>query len=389
MYECTSYANIKAIAQEAFGSFIQPGLVLSLEYSFMAPVDGIAEREVLVTVNSQSSFETFLKVWDELVKPRQIRAREHILPVLCVVQTVPVVVPESPPRDRSGGQIATAPVNESFQFTQTVPSAAVVASASSNFLADDAQGAVKRNKSARAPSQSAATPRAADVQNIPAVARMKSSAPPTDGTARVQHPLLQASGGAASVEDSYAASRQKAAELLRSFKKSDLVEEPTIRLVMRCGESSVRIPFDIGQRPDLESLRRKCKAELTSRLAATGEDLALLLKREFVLSASINDCRAEIDLDDQRDVHLLCDAIKACGNDYSCFLIADLKAAAGEEPALPGSLIVDSLLYLDRESLEVNLCHTPLKKKERRKNPDKPVDLRGIIVPPPFDPKDD
>ena len=101
MYECSSYSNLKAIAFDAFNKFIAPGNEIGLQYTFRAPVDGLAEKEVLAFVNSQSCFDTFLKVWDEFVKPKQIQQQEHILPVLEVVQTAPVVVPESPPTSPS------------------------------------------------------------------------------------------------------------------------------------------------------------------------------------------------------------------------------------------------------------------------------------------------
>ncbi len=355
MYECSSFAHLKAIAFEAFNKHIGPGMALGLQYTFMAPVDGRAEKEVVALVNSQSCFDTFLKVWDEFVKPRQIKSQDHILPVLDVVQTLPVAVPESPPRNRApAGNVP----NDSFQLARTVPSAVEVL---------PPQELASREVPPSVAQQSVSTK----------AARHKSSAPPAAGPSSLP----------SSVDDMYASSRKLAASLLASFKKSDLIETPSIRLVMRCGEGSARIPFDHAARPDLETLKRECKEALIARLASSPGEAAELQRRQFVLSASINDCAAEIDLDDQRDLHLLCDAVRNSGNDYSCFLLADLRAE-GEEDAptpLPPSLIVDSVLHLDREVLQVNLCHTPMREKDRKKKPhadEGMVDVRGVIVPP-------
>lgn len=320
MHESDSYDTLKSIAFDTCFEYLQPGYQIVLQYRFNVP-DQLTggEKEIIACVNNQQSFEMFLRVWDEMIKPHQIRRQDHILPVLEIAQMLPAVIP---PTDRG---VRTVPAPAPTAPTATVP----------------ATGVMKAG-------------------------RQKSAPPPSDGVA----PLLNTSSSSSSVQHPTGpTSHDIAVSLLSSFKKSDLPDAvPSIRAIMRSGETSAVIPFDPYTRPDVSRLLSDCKNALIPKLRLSAAEESALRARDFALSASLGGITTEIDIEDNTDIETLCAAIKRAGNDYDCFLVVDVKSVDGElDPPLPQSVIVTSLLVLDRDVFEVNLCRTPKREKDRKK----------------------
>ena len=171
----------------------------------------------------------------------------------------------------------------------------------------------------------------------------------------------------------------RAKRLLDSFRPPSAPEGPQIRALLRDGSKSALINFNAREPPTVQTLRaqiwRKFQAELeakTDEMLSTPEgELAAanapepVVASNFLLSFHFDGCAQPVDVEEDRDVGLLAEAVKVYGP-YNVQCIVDvpfLNVAGVPLEACAEQWELDPLW--SPRGLAVNQCHTPKKEKEK------------------------
>lgn len=336
LYDVSSLAELRSRAAVHF--LMKPSQQLKLSYrepevSSGGSVVGFNDVEV----KNETDFSAAIRVWDVRIRPVQLQRREALLPtffatVVDVFNPPTISAATAIKKQRAPAMNKALNPNESVQEDQ---STATVLLSPVRPLAGD------------------------DTSMVGNVVYASKVAPPV-------------------VDTDWYKSHQFALQLLGSFQQSDPEDPPSIRVTLRGGQCSCRVPFNAYNRPDSDVLKNSVQAALLQRLSPADQKRITSGMADgtlqFLMYATTPSSDVDIDVDDNADVALLCEEIKALNrdrdvpDDFSVQLVAEWVELADvpqvrTEPRFVSTDLVDEVVLPPRSALSVNLAHTP--KRER------------------------